>query len=828
MYTRIAVLKILPLIFFLALALQSRSQTRIETSPPRNRFAANPAADPHAARKGIRAIDRYRQELTAQAPGAGLPLPSDGCDPHPGTVDACPMMLSEAIGDGIVDLTSKGHIFGDEVAINVDNTNPQNCTAVNVTLFIEFYGEGATETEATLFKEAVEQAWNGFTSTDGRPVTVEVVCRVAPGATTPPGTQGFHQIELLNTSFRDVVYGMGSDFDINRGAGSGQWAAGSENDVYAHEAGHLMMFPDLYDDYEKQADGTWKNLNTNAVVTEAKLTDLLLRMFPTWSQSERANYLAAKGAGSQVSITQDGHVGDIMGNYENGKVQQYEIDALAAKAQGLNVKIRRGDVLPSKTNYAQNVMIIHNEDIYVPKGQKKQCGGLYAACIDGTRIWSNAGVGFDVAPSLSTWPRTRAVALLMQLLDYIDLHDDYKTLGFPQNAIWRLTDNEGIGEKNSVNYLSKAGISVGDTLFAFPHIADPESTNTPTQFILPRELIIPVVSPGPIVVRVGDRIQQTAGVSMPALSDSTVRMDWLLGKPDSSAAQFAGPSNDTLRYTTDVRGVYIPTLRLRMQSSGGSSSTLIPARGVVVAADAMTETCESGSLRGGAPFFWATTPGRPWIVCDSDAWSGRYALHSTYTGINGSSDLSAKFSIPDSGWISFAYRAGSGDFMFSRDYSSEELYGYFHTSKEWQYASYRLAPGVHTVTWSYSVGEPADSTGSMVTTGAWLDDIFFPPGAALIRTPVEGNPVPERYSLSQNYPNPFAATTQIQYSLAAPQPVSLIVYDALGREVRRLVDEAQPAGTYSVRFTGAGLAPGIYFYRIAAGGFRETRRMVVY
>ena len=83
------------------------------------------------------------------------------------------------------------------------------------------------------------------------------------------------------------------------------------------------------------------------------------------------------------------------------------------------------------------------------------------------------------------------------------------------------------------------------------------------------------------------------------------------------------------------------------------------------------------------------------------------------------------------------------------------------------------------------------------------------------------------YTLSQNYPNPFNPVTVINYHLAAGNFVSLIVYDVLGNEAATLVNEEKPAGSYSVRFDGTGLSSGVYFYRLNAGSYTSTRKMIL-
>jgi hypothetical protein len=89
------------------------------------------------------------------------------------------------------------------------------------------------------------------------------------------------------------------------------------------------------------------------------------------------------------------------------------------------------------------------------------------------------------------------------------------------------------------------------------------------------------------------------------------------------------------------------------------------------------------------------------------------------------------------------------------------------------------------------------------------------------------NELPKHFVLEQNYPNPFNPTTVIRYQLPASAPVTLAVYDLLGREVRTLVNERMNAGVYEVAFDGSGLSSGVYFYRLSAGDFVQTKRLMI-
>ncbi len=86
---------------------------------------------------------------------------------------------------------------------------------------------------------------------------------------------------------------------------------------------------------------------------------------------------------------------------------------------------------------------------------------------------------------------------------------------------------------------------------------------------------------------------------------------------------------------------------------------------------------------------------------------------------------------------------------------------------------------------------------------------------------------PSGFSFSQNYPNPFNPVSVIRYSLPHSSKVKLQVFDILGNEITTPVNKKQPAGSYEVEFNGTNLASGIYFYRIQAGAFVQTKKMIL-
>ena len=95
----------------------------------------------------------------------------------------------------------------------------------------------------------------------------------------------------------------------------------------------------------------------------------------------------------------------------------------------------------------------------------------------------------------------------------------------------------------------------------------------------------------------------------------------------------------------------------------------------------------------------------------------------------------------------------------------------------------------------------------------------------------EINPIPQDYELSQNFPNPFNPTTKIRFALPKEGKVQIVIFDILGREVAKLVNnEFNEAGRYVKEFDGSRLASGIYFYRILVNegkDFTQVKKMVL-
>jgi uncharacterized repeat protein (TIGR01451 family) len=131
----------------------------------------------------------------------------------------------------------------------------------------------------------------------------------------------------------------------------------------------------------------------------------------------------------------------------------------------------------------------------------------------------------------------------------------------------------------------------------------------------------------------------------------------------------------------------------------------------------------------------------------------------------------------------------------------------------------------------------ADSAGEAVTKTSVTSSTVDPNptnnralDTTLIRLPaavVDRSDTPAEYNLDQNYPNPFNPKTGVRFQVPAVSDVKLVVFDVLGRQVAVLLNERKTPGSYEVSFDASGLSSGVYYYRLSAGMFVQTRTMLL-
>ena len=165
--------------------------------------------------------------------------------------------------------------------------------------------------------------------------------------------------------------------------------------------------------------------------------------------------------------------------------------------------------------------------------------------------------------------------------------------------------------------------------------------------------------------------------------------------------------------------------------------------------------------------------------------------------------------------------------------NSGSAYIFKRSGTTWaQHAKLLPSDGAESDQFGYSVS----ISGDYAVVGAYFDDDNgFKSGSAYVyngfTSPVgvasEIASLPAEFSLSQNYPNPFNPETVIEYALPVRSDVKLIIYNLRGEEVALLFNGALPAGNHQVTWDASNFASGIYFYRLQAGSFVQTRKMVL-
>jgi hypothetical protein len=122
-----------------------------------------------------------------------------------------------------------------------------------------------------------------------------------------------------------------------------------------------------------------------------------------------------------------------------------------------------------------------------------------------------------------------------------------------------------------------------------------------------------------------------------------------------------------------------------------------------------------------------------------------------------------------------------------------------------------------------------DSTGldTMVTTSIINTIVEVPRWINTTSIQNIGTEIPKEYKLYQNYPNPFNPTTTINFDIIKTGNVKVVIYDALGREVKILVNETAPPGRYRVTFNSESVSSGVYFYKIITKDFVDVKKMLV-
>ena len=146
--------------------------------------------------------------------------------------------------------------------------------------------------------------------------------------------------------------------------------------------------------------------------------------------------------------------------------------------------------------------------------------------------------------------------------------------------------------------------------------------------------------------------------------------------------------------------------------------------------------------------------------------------------------------------------------------------GYHSESMLWQHVGVGNVTNIDSIVVKWPSGLNQKQTNVTVNQYILMDE-------CLVGIQTNTNEIPTKYYLSQNYPNPFNPTTRIKYQLPKNTFVNLEVYDYLGKKVSTLINAEQTAGYYEADFNGENCSSGVYFYKIQAGDFTETHKMIL-
>jgi hypothetical protein len=138
-------------------------------------------------------------------------------------------------------------------------------------------------------------------------------------------------------------------------------------------------------------------------------------------------------------------------------------------------------------------------------------------------------------------------------------------------------------------------------------------------------------------------------------------------------------------------------------------------------------------------------------------------------------------------------------------------------------SSYRI--GVNGIGW-YNRADPSYASGRTPSYENLLLTASIAVPTAVNEAATRTN-VPQQYGLAQNYPNPFNPSTSIKFQLPSKEWVTLKIYDIIGREVATLANGIREAGNYTVQWSAANLSSGVYWYRLTAGTFVQTNKMLL-
>ena len=242
----------------------------------------------------------------------------------------------------------------------------------------------------------------------------------------------------------------------------------------------------------------------------------------------------------------------------------------------------------------------------------------------------------------------------------------------------------------------------------------------------------------------------------------------------------------------------------------------------------------TGYISGGSIIVKTTNAGSSWTPLSAPYISLENIREITFTDDNtgyGVSDLGRIFYTSNAGANWTLLTSGTTEALFSINFTSHDtafVCGYNGTIIRTTDAGVSWSPQVSGITDILTKIWFTSPMVGYITT--WYSKILKTTNGGITFVQKLSNEVPDRFSLQQNYPNPFNPSTTIKFGVPVSvetQNIKLTVYDITGKEIAVLLDEPLSAGSYEVVWNSSGYASGVYFYRLTAGSFSETKKMVL-
>ncbi len=212
-----------------------------------------------------------------------------------------------------------------------------------------------------------------------------------------------------------------------------------------------------------------------------------------------------------------------------------------------------------------------------------------------------------------------------------------------------------------------------------------------------------------------------------------------------------------------------------------------------------------------------------------DSAKGMMALYET-SGCTWLQNETAKDSLSSRKGDSSRYNCDNLFYYRCTDTMPGQVFGINKQKKVFSWTNYFEAGATRTfakdigLVSSTSFGHTNSTTINLV--GCYINGILYG-DTTLTGITLTSNEVPDKFSLSQNYPNPFNPATNIKFQIPRAGFVKLIIFDVLGKEVQTLVNQQLSTGTYEADFNGSSLPSGVYYYKVEAESYTETKKMVL-